>query len=556
MRLKTVSWLLLMFSMGPCLADDQTSECRELDIKNSFDIPEIAFPEEFSASVPENGVVRTINFRRHDVFDETTEAADNALFNAANVLHARTTEATVANDLLFKPGDPYDAGLLRESARLLRAQRYFYDARVLPVRICGNQVDVLVITRDVWSLQPSISFSREGGKNRSSLAIRETNLFGWGKRLSVEQESGYERDSIQGIYEDPAVLGSRFRLRLESNDTTDGRENIANLYRPFFSLETRWSAGLRYESGALVEHLYQHGEETSQFVHDRFRAEIGFGASSGLKDGKITRWLLGATVETSEFTPNMLTNAAEPIPGNRHYAYPWIEWRYEAPDYEIRRNFNSIAVTEDVNFGTSAFARLGWSDTGFGAASDSLVIRLGGNWRLLRGRHHLLTLNLHASGYRNTFDDRWENTQGSVNVEYYNFVSEYRTQYGRLYYHAGINMPVDQQVYSDGMTGLRGYPLHFLRGERRSLLQLEQRIFTNWHVFRLLRVGFASFVDAGQSWDERGNSRFLADAGIGLRVASSRAYTDSVVHIDLAFPLREKNGISSYLLSVQIKETF
>lgn len=532
-------------------------DCREIPLanENTFDVSAVAFPDELSAGIPVDAVIRAVYFQRHDVFDETTEAGDNVLFGAVNSLHLRTSEATVANDLLFQAGDRYDEALLKESARVLRSRRYFHDARVIPVRVCGGEVDVLVITRDVWSLQPSVAFSRKGGRSTSSFAVRETNLFGLGKRLSVEQESGFERDSIKSIYDDPALFGSRVQLRLEHDDTNDGQQNAIGMERPFFSLDTRWSTGLRYESGELIEKLYQDTEPTTAFVHDRFLAETWFGASSGLQNGGVTRWLAGATVETSTFTTNILTDPAEPFPADRHYAYPWVEWRREKPRYETRRNFNSIAVTEDVNFGSAAFVRLGWSDTGFGAMGDNAVVGLGGYWNLARGKHHVLNLALSGSGYWNS-DDGWQHAKGIADLEYHNVLSHWYSHYGHLRYEAGINMPVDQPLYSDGMTGLRGYPLHYLRGTRRSLLQLEQRFHTDWHPFRLFHVGFATFADAGQSWDSHGDSSFLADAGFGLRLASSRAYSGNILHIDLAFPLREKDGLPTCLLSVQIKETF
>ena len=250
-----------------------------------------------------------------------------------------------------------------------------------------------------------------------------------------------------------------------------------------------------------------------------------------------------------------MTNDAEPFPDDRDYAYPWVEWRHERPKYETRRNFNALAVTEDVNFGAVAFVRLGWSGSGLGARDDDLVLHIGGKWNLAHGEHHVLGLALGGTGYWNA-DQGWQNTTASVDLEYHNVLSPWYSHYARLYHETGINRPVDRPVYSGGLGGLRGYPLHYLRGERRSLLQIEQRFFTDWHPLRLLRVGFATFVDAGQSRDGNGDNRFLADAGVGLRIASSRAYADNILHIDLAFPLQRTEGLSGYLLSVQIKETF
>src|SRR5208282_6909541 len=58
----------------------------------------------------------------------------------------------------------------------------------------------------------------------------------------------------------------------------------------------------------------------------------------------------------------------------------------------------------------------------------------------------------------------------------------------------------DQQVLLGGDSGLRGYPIRFQGGTSSALLTLEERLYTNWYPFRLLRIGGAVFFDAGRTW--------------------------------------------------------
>jgi hypothetical protein len=44
------------------------------------------------------------------------------------------------------------------------------------------------------------------------------------------------------------------------------------------------------------------------------------------------------------------------------------------------------------------------------------------------------------------------------------------------------------QLQLGGDTGLRGYPLRYQEGEKRALFTLEQRVYTDWYLFRLVRV--------------------------------------------------------------------
>ena len=100
-----------------------------------------------------------------------------------------------------------------------------------------------------------------------------------------------------------------------------------------------------------------------------------------------------------------------------------------------------------------------------------------------------------------------------------------------------------------GDNGLRGYPLSFQSGERRFLLTIEQRVYTDWYPYRLFRLGGAVFADAGRAWHGTGQQtageRTLTDAGIGLRLQNPRSAAGSVVHADLAFPVNARSEVKS-----------
>ncbi|HEY7585291.1 MAG TPA: hypothetical protein VH866_02135, partial [Candidatus Deferrimicrobiaceae bacterium] len=56
-----------------------------------------------------------ILIRTENIFDIADPREDNRLFRLANRLHMRTRRSTVANQLLFKTGDPYNRRILDES---------------------------------------------------------------------------------------------------------------------------------------------------------------------------------------------------------------------------------------------------------------------------------------------------------------------------------------------------------------------------------------------------------------------------------------------------------
>src|SRR4051812_46020784 len=95
----------------------------------------------------EGAVIGDITVHVGDVFDPDDPKENRRLFLLANKLHRTTRESVILDQLLFRSGDLYSRRVLDESERILRQDRYLYDAEIRPVRYEGNRVDVEVITR-------------------------------------------------------------------------------------------------------------------------------------------------------------------------------------------------------------------------------------------------------------------------------------------------------------------------------------------------------------------------------------------------------------------------
>ena len=78
-------------------------------------------------------VIGRIDIDNENIFDLKNPKDDNWLFRLANRLHPVTRVSTISEQLLFHTGDRYSRHLLDESARILRANPYFYDASIRPV---------------------------------------------------------------------------------------------------------------------------------------------------------------------------------------------------------------------------------------------------------------------------------------------------------------------------------------------------------------------------------------------------------------------------------------
>ena len=124
----------------------------------------------------------------------------------------------------------------------------------------------------------------------------------------------------------------------------------------------------------------------------------------------------------------------------------------------------------------------------------------------------------------------------------------------------GWNLDRDVQFFADGQNGLRGYRLYAFEGDKRVVWNAEQRLFMGREFLQLFSPGAAIFFDTGAATPPGQPLRFAdfkTDVGIGLRIAITRASTNSVLRFDLAYALnRDPRGRRGFLVSFSSGQGF
>ena len=518
----------------------------------------------------EGARVGTITLRALEVFDTSRADERNWLFETANRLHVGTRKATIADRLLFREGDVYEGRLLQESERLLRAARFLYDASVRPVRYVDGRVDIEVITRDVWTLNPGVSFGRKGGKSTSGFELEELNLFGRGTQVNVKKTNDVDRDITSARYVDRQLGSTWWALEAEHSDFSDGGARRLLLEHPFYALDVRLAGGFAADDSERIDTRYDRGTPVAEYRVDSRLRSAWVGVSRGLREGRVTRWSVGFTADERKFGGIPASVLQTALPADRKLVYPWIDVEWLQDDFRAARNLDQIGRTEDFQYGWRVDARLGYSSTAFGADRDAWVfssrISRGIEWgaasetRTLATAKPQQTLLFAAALAGRHEDDAFADLLLSGSARYYRRQSERRLFFAGLSVDIGENLDADRELMLGGDTGLRGYPLRYRGGQGRWLLTLEQRVYTDWYPFRLFHVGAAAFVDAGGTWGRdpfaRQRSGVLGDAGVGLRLGNSRSGLGNVIHVDLAFPLGAEKSIDSMQLLIETKRSF
>jgi hypothetical protein len=223
---------------------------------------------------PQGKVIGQLHVVNQDVFSR-----HDWRLQFLNVLHRTTRPDVLARELLLVPGQPWDEALADESMRNLQAPMplFFADGgrfaapalssvvTILPVASpVPGTVDVLAVTRDLWSLRFNTDFHFQ--KDRLSLlrtSLSENNLFGWRKYLAAGFELDQGRYGIGPTFFDPNLAGTRLTLLLtgtawygRDSGRYEGDNELFSLRYPLYALANRWGAGLDVgHQDAVIRHF-------------------------------------------------------------------------------------------------------------------------------------------------------------------------------------------------------------------------------------------------------------------------------------------------------------
>lgn len=497
-----------------------------------------------------------VQLDRLPVFDETNRRENLLLYRFLNDAHVTSRDATIRRQLLFTPGEALLPRHIEETERNLRQNAYIADARIVPLQVCGTTVDLLVVTRDTWGLEPGASFSHSGGTSNSGFTLKDTNFLGTGDAIAVDFTHTPERDSVDYEIDAHSLFGARIDTTVHYVNTSDGRIRSLVMARPFFALDTPWSAGGSYYQEARIDTGTTGGATVSRFQHDINKYETFGGFSPGLQGNYSNRYLLGVAREQDQFAP--VDPAFPDVPADRKLTYPWVGFESTENRFAVYHNISYINRTEDVALGKHFSARIGYGARAFdnsvpqwkfsGAYSDAPDV----------GRHHLLKFEGHVDGGWLSDAGSFENTVAGGSLAYHYLIDDKNRWFARLAMEAGSGLTEDKLLGIGGIADLRGYPTDFQRGDRRYVINLERRYYSSLHLMNLIRAGSVVFVDAGQAWNSREglNVKPEYDAGFGLRLSSSKAHTGRVLHLDYAFPLKDQERIAKSQWLLKVQESF
>jgi hypothetical protein len=490
--------------------------------------------------------IESVEIRPVNVFAPDEAAKSFFPYGLANVLHFTTRASFIQDQLLFAPGDVLRPDLLAETERNLRAFGLF---RKASVRAEGQRV--IVETADAWTFLLRGSLSNKGGVTTYSIGAEEYNLLGTGRQFGFAWTKETDRSSRSVFYVDPNLFSPHVNFRLDAADLSDGRFLQAALGRPFYALDVPWSLESSIQSSDFDTKLYGGGEQTTVWK-ERQRDTLVTGGRLVSRDPDAVVRLVGS-IEWSDVV--LRAGGQGPAPpeegSHRRFLFLSIGFAREGSGWITRRLVDLIDRDEDFNLAPGSRVELGFSP-GIGQVQPAGRALVSGSV----GTTLLSGFALASATASTRLTGSADNARLSADARAY-LLSGPWTLVGRLGTAAGWNLDPESQIALDGDTGLRGYRLHAVEGERRFVGNLEARVLVVPEVLQLVSFGLAAFGDAGWSWGDPDGTWRLADVGVGLRIGISRASKNSLLRMDVARSLHpDPLGRTGWLLSFSSGQAF
>lgn len=503
--------------------------CMNFSIMNS--VASAALPDSTSSnnSFKNDGeTIKNIYIDNIDVsgpsLEDGNEWTQGIFGKVGNALHIKTKIWVIQNILLFKTGEKLDTWKINESERLLRKAGYFYDAKI---RIENSdekgKVDIRVVTKDKWTLNPQISYSPKN--SNGYLGFKDKNFLGLGQTAELNitndsdpyirwgGQSGYTISNIKGSYVNAA-------MKIESNHKSNMLQ--LSLNRSFYTINTRWIGGLNF--------AWQHND--FRFINNKNKIglipfsydseDLWIGRSFSLWFGpeefrNNSSLIISGRYFRKHFRlrPTVLPDSNRIFEDSRLYIFSLgaIHRQYFKSFY-----VDDFGVTEDIPVGGLISVTTGSDEREF---YNRWYYGMQIIYSTQLNTEGYFSWNFEIGGFR--YQDKWEQSAIKFKFNYHSPLFYKKNWKARFFlqnnFVSGSNRFEGEQIYLDHTKGMPGFNELVLPGTKRNVLNLEMRIFSPYSVLGFILGGIA-FADYGLISEPGTNllsSHLYQGYGLGLR---------------------------------------
>ena len=441
-----------------------------------------------------------------------------------NIFHNKTKNKIIKRLLLFDKNSQLDSTIIKETERILRSQSYIRQAHIqtFPTK-SKDSVDVTIYVLDSWSLYADA----DGSFNQGTIRLFERNFLGKGHQLSFrysQEISGNARPSFGFNYRIPNIYATTISTSVHYSINFDKYyEKYWSVWRPYYSIYTRWAGGFTISERTFREDFKKNGIIYPQ----------------DLKIDTQDLWASGAFPIYKNEEKNKVTNF---IISSRFYKINYIN----PPLREFDENqYFSNRETFITSIGIS---QIGYKqDRYIFRIKDIEDIPIGKNLSLLSGfRYNLNNISPYL-GFKAMYGNYWnfgylssdfqigsffkeENKQTTIRGEFIYFSPLFDLgkwhfrQFFKLQYINGISRKnyFKDRITLNGNTGIIGFNSPILSGTRKSVFTFQTQSYSPFSLlgFRINPFFTADVGFIGESYNSILKDQVFTKWGIGLYVTN------------------------------------
>lgn len=320
----------------------------------------------------EGKVIRKIEIRQigfdKTVYD-TTRNIKNTITRVSKALHSNSKDWLIRDHLFIRENRKVNPYRMADNERYLRDLDFILDSKiyVVPLSSTDDSVDVVVLTRDVFSIGGSFNPS---GPTKTRLRLYDANLAGWGQRVQfntlIEEgrnppfvyEAVYRKNSIGGSF----VNGTVGYTQMNTGSSYGAEEEKAyyiRLDRPLVSPYTTFAGGMEI-SRNWSENFFN--KVDSLFLNYRYLVNdfwIGYNLDAGSGGRSRSRHFVAVRAFDQHFLNKPGQALESPTYNNRTFVlggFTFFKQNFYTASY-----IYGFGRTEDVPYGYNMSLYLGWS---------------------------------------------------------------------------------------------------------------------------------------------------------------------------------------------------
>ena len=491
----------------------------------------------------------------------------------ATALHATTRDPIIRRFLLLGPGDACDELRRSESERILRAQPYLVDARVLAYDDGAGGVRLEVETRDEFSVILGLSALAGGGAPPvSALRLGEANLMGRGVYTMAQWRDGGRgyRDSFVARMVHYQLFGRPYQLAVLGERRDVGGQWGVDLSHPFYTDLQRiaWRAA----GGGADDYLelLRPGAQQNALAYRRRHLNAGGLLRVGTP-GRLSLFGASLSYERSEtadlvrvFGPDGFEPDSGPplgfVPGARYPGQNATRvnalWGVRAVDFLRVAGFETLTGVQDVRRGFQASTMLGRSVSLLGTRDDDYFASANVYAGMGSGRAFVASEVRGEARHDNRSND-WRGLVAGGRTAWY-LVPDDRWRVVTSADYSGVwrpRVPVQLQLGArDG--GVRGYRGALEAGSARAVVRTEAR-YVLGAVGTFGDLGVGAFADAGRLWAGTApygvTTPVRASVGLSALGAFPRA-SRRLWRVDVARPLARVPGAPKFQVGFENRD--